>query len=82
MRGISNTVAMVCPDPTKPFSALVLDGVMAGMGDVLTLNLVAPSGDEDYGPLAVERVTAGDIAGLILASPGRCSMATWRRRAR
>jgi LacI family transcriptional regulator len=70
-RGIPNTVAMVCPDPTNPFFALVLDGVMAGLGDVLTLNLVAPSGGEDYGPLAVERAMAGDIAGLILASPGQ-----------
>src|SRR5579863_6870782 len=70
-RGVPNTVAMVCPDPTNPFFALVLNGVMSGLGDVLTLNLVAPNGGEDYGPLTVQRAMAGDIAGLILASPGQ-----------
>ncbi len=44
---------------------------MAGLGEVLTLNLVAPSGGEDYGPLTVQRAMSGDIAGLILASPGQ-----------
>ena len=70
-RGIPNTVAMVCPDPTNPFFALVLDGVMSGLGEDLMLNLATPSGGEDYGPLAVQRAMAGDIAGLILASPGQ-----------
>ena len=36
-RGIPNTVAMVCPDPTNPFFALVLDGVMSGLGKILML---------------------------------------------
>ena len=70
-RGIPNTVAMVCPDPTNPFFALVLDGVMSGLGEDLMLNLATPNGGEDYSPLTVERVMAGDIAGLILASPGK-----------
>ncbi len=62
---------MVCPDPTNPFFALVLDGVMSGLGEDLMLNLATPNGGEDYSPLTVERVMASDIAGLILASPGR-----------
>lgn len=70
-RGIPNTVAMVCPDPTNPFFALVLDGVISGLGDDLVLNLATPNGGEDYSPLTVERAMAGDIAGLILASPGQ-----------
>jgi len=70
-RGIPNTVAMVCPDPTNPFFALVLDGVMSGLGDDLMLNLTTPSGGEDYTSLTVQRAMAGDIAGLLLASPGQ-----------
>jgi DNA-binding LacI/PurR family transcriptional regulator len=70
-RGEPNTIAMVCPDPTNPFFSLVLDGVMTGLGETLSLNLVAPSGGEDYGASTVERAMSGDIAGLILASPGQ-----------
>jgi LacI family transcriptional regulator len=70
-RGIPNTVALVCPDPTNPFFALVLDGVMSGLGEELNLNLATPSGGEDYSPLTVQRAMSGDIAGLILASPSQ-----------
>jgi LacI family transcriptional regulator len=69
-RRAPNTVALVFPDPTNPFFSLVLDGVMSTLGDELTLSLVAPSGGDDYGPLTVQRAMAGDLAGLILASPG------------
>ena len=64
-RGVPDTVAMVCPDPTNPFFTLVLDGVMSGLGEDLMLNLATPNGGEDYGQLTVERALAGDIAGLI-----------------
>jgi DNA-binding LacI/PurR family transcriptional regulator len=70
-RGTPNTVAMVCPDPTNPFFASVLDGVMSGLGEQLTLNLITPNGGEDYGSTTVQRAMAGEIAGLILASPGQ-----------
>jgi DNA-binding LacI/PurR family transcriptional regulator len=69
-RGTPNTVALVFPDPTNPFFSLVLDGVMSALGDELTLSLVAPSEAEDYGSQTVQRAMAGDLAGLILASPG------------
>jgi LacI family transcriptional regulator len=69
-RGTPNTVALVFPDPTNPFFSLVLDGVISALGDELTLTVVAPSGGDDYRPRTVQRAMAGDLAGLILASPG------------
>ena len=64
-----NTVALVIPDPTDPFFSMVLDGILSALGDQLTLNLCAPRRGEDFGPDIVQRAVAGDLAGLIVASP-------------
>jgi LacI family transcriptional regulator len=68
-RQMPNTVALVLPDPTDPFLSLILDGVTSALGDELTLNLVVLRREDASGP-SVQRAMAGDLAGLIVASPG------------
>jgi LacI family transcriptional regulator len=70
-RGVADTVVFVCPDPTNPFFSLVLDGIIETLDESLTLSLLVPSRSDDYDRAMVQRAMAGDLAGLILASPGR-----------
>lgn len=68
--GNPGTVVFVSPDPTNPFFSLLLDGLLDGLDERLTLTLAAPHGGDDYDPLTVRRAQSGDIAALVLASPG------------
>lgn len=65
------TVAFVSPDPTNPFFSLVVDGLADALDDRLSLTLLVPSHGDDYDPSTVRRALAGDLAGLVLVSPGR-----------
>ena len=64
-------VAFVSPDPTNPFFSLVVEGLSAELDDRLSLTLLVPSHGDDYDPSTVRRALAGDLAGLVLVSPGR-----------
>lgn len=70
-RGRRDTVAFVSPDPTNPFYSLVLEGLVSVLDDSLSLTILVPSHGDDYDPSTVQRALAGDLAGLVLASPGR-----------
>lgn len=70
-RGHRDTVAFVSPDPTNPFYSLVLDGIVSVLDDSLSLTILVPRHGDDYDPSTVQRALAGDLAGLVLASPGR-----------
>ena len=65
------TVAFVSPDPTNPFFSLVVEGLSDALDDRLSLTLLVPSHGDDYDPSTVRRALAGDLAGLVLVSPGR-----------
>ena len=67
--GSPGTVAFVCPDPTNPFFSMLLEGLLDGLDDRLSLSLVAPRGGDDYDLATVRRVQSGDLAALVLASP-------------
>jgi LacI family transcriptional regulator len=70
-RGIADTVVFVCPDPTNPFFSLVIEGIVDTLPDSLSLSLLVPKRGDDYEPSTVQRAMAGDLAGLVLASPGQ-----------
>lgn len=65
------TVAFVSPDPTNPFFSLVVEGLSDALDERLSLTLLVPSHGDDYDPSTVRRALAGDLAGLVLVSPGR-----------
>lgn len=65
------SVAFVSPDPTNPFFSLVVEGLADALDDRLSLTLLVPSHGDDYDPSTVRRALAGDLAGLVLVSPGR-----------
>lgn len=68
--GNPGNVVFLSPDPTNPFFSLLLDGLLEGLDDRLSLSLAAPTGGDDYDPQTVRRVQSGDVAALVLASPG------------
>lgn len=70
-RGALDTVAFVSPDPTSPFFSEVIEGILDELADDLALTVLVPKVGDDYEASAVKRALAGDLAGLILASPGR-----------
>ena len=70
-QGRRETVAFVSPDPTNPFFSLVLEGIVAELDDSFSLTVLVPNHGDDYDPSTVQRALAGDLAGLVLASPGR-----------
>lgn len=70
-RGHRDAVAFVSPDPTNPFFSLVLEGIVDELDDSLSLTVLVPRHGDDYDPATVQRALAGDLAGLVLASPGR-----------
>lgn len=70
-QGRRETVAFVSPDPTNPFFSLVLEGIVDELDESLSLTVLVPSHGDDYDPSTVQRALAGDLAGLVLASPGR-----------
>jgi len=70
-QGRRDTVAFVSPDPTNPFFSLVLEGIVSVLDDSLSLTILVPRHGDDYDPSTVQRALAGDLAGLVLASPGR-----------
>lgn len=70
-QGRRDTVAFVSPDPTNPFFSLVLDGIVSVLDDSLSLTILVPRHGDDYDPSTVHRALAGDLAALVLASPGR-----------
>jgi len=70
-RGALDTVAFVSPDPTTPFFSAVIEGILDELADDLALTVLVPKVGDDYEASAVKRALAGDLAGLILASPGR-----------
>ena len=67
--GRPGNVVFVSPDPTNPFFALLLDGLLSGLDDRYALSVVAPRGD-DYDATTVRRAQAGDVAALVLVAPG------------
>lgn len=69
-RGRRDTVAFVSPDPVNPFYSLVLEGMASALDDSLSLTVLWPRGSDDYDQGTVRRALAGDLAGLVLASPG------------
>lgn len=68
--GNPGNVVFVSPDPTNPFFSMLLEGLLDGLDERLSLSLAAPHGGDDYDPQAVRRALSGDIAALVLASPG------------
>lgn len=68
--GNPGNVVFLSPDPTNPFFSLLLDGLLDGLDDRFSLSLAAPSGGDDYDPQTVRRAQSGDVAALVLASPG------------
>ena len=68
-QGRRDTVAFVSPDPSNPFYSLVLEGLVAALDDALSLTVLWPRRGDDYDPSTVQRALAGDLAGLVLASP-------------
>jgi DNA-binding LacI/PurR family transcriptional regulator len=68
--GNPGTVVFVSPDPTNPFFSMLLDGLLDGLDESLSLSLAAPRGGDDYDPLTVRRAQTSDTAALVLASPG------------
>ncbi len=68
--GNPGNVVFVSPDPTNPFFSLLLEGLLEGLDDRLSLSLVAPRGGDDYDSPTVRRAQSGDAAALVLASPG------------
>jgi DNA-binding LacI/PurR family transcriptional regulator len=70
-RGDLNTVAFVSPDPTTPFFSAVIEGILDELDDTFALTVLVPKTGDDYEVSALRRALAGDLAGLILASPGR-----------
>ena len=69
-RGQLESVGFVSPDPTNPFFSMVLEGLTRHLDSAFSLTVLMPEGGEDYNLAAVRRAMAGNLAGLILASPG------------
>jgi LacI family transcriptional regulator len=68
--GNPGTVVFVSPDPTNPFFSQLLDGQLDGLDERLSLSLVAPRRGDDYDAATVRRAQSGDLAAMVLASPG------------
>ena len=69
-RGQLESIGFVGPDPTNPFFAMVLEGLTRHLDRAFSLTVLMPEGGEDYNLTTVQRALAGNLAGLILASPG------------
>ena len=69
-RGQLESVGFVGPDPTNPFLSMVLEGLTRHLDRAFSLTVLMPEGGEDYTLTTVARALAGNLAGLILASPG------------
>lgn len=69
-RGQLESIGFVSPDPTNPFFSMVLEGITHGLGGAFSLTVLMPEGGEDYTLKTVQRALDGNLAGLILASPG------------
>lgn len=69
-RGERDSVGFVSPDPTNPFFSMVLEGLAPNVGSGLAVTVLMPERGEDYDLATVQRALAGNLAGLILASPG------------
>jgi LacI family transcriptional regulator len=69
-RGQLESVGFVGPDPTNPFFSMVLEGLTRHLDRDFSLTVLMPEGGEDYNLSTVQRALAGNLAGLILASPG------------
>jgi LacI family transcriptional regulator len=68
--GNPGNVVFLSPDPTNPFFSLLLDGLLDGLDERFSLSLATPSGGDDYDHQTVRRAQSGDVAALVLASPG------------
>jgi LacI family transcriptional regulator len=69
-RGQLESIGFVGPDPTNPFFSMVLEGLTRHLDRAFSLTVLMPEGGEDYNLTTVRRALAGNLAGLILASPG------------
>ncbi len=69
-RGQLESIGFVGPDPTNPFFSMVLEGLTRHLDRAFSLTVLMPEGGEDYTLATVARALAGNLAGLILASPG------------
>ncbi|HEX6933370.1 MAG TPA: LacI family DNA-binding transcriptional regulator [Streptosporangiaceae bacterium] len=69
-RGELDSVGFVSPDPTNPFFSMVLEGLARKLDSDLSVTVLMPHRGEDYDMGTVRRALAGNLAGLILASPG------------
>jgi LacI family transcriptional regulator len=69
-RGQLESVGFVSPDPVNPFFSMVLDGLTHSLDGAFSLTVLMPERGEDYNLTTVQRALAGNLAGLILASPG------------
>ncbi|MEN3279316.1 MAG: hypothetical protein V7607_456 [Solirubrobacteraceae bacterium] len=68
--GQRDAIGFVSPDPTNPFFSMVLEGLARGVDSALSLTVLVPDRGEDYDLATVRRALEGNLAGLILASPG------------
>ncbi|MGD0927792.1 MAG: LacI family DNA-binding transcriptional regulator [Streptosporangiaceae bacterium] len=69
-RGQLESIGLVGPDPTNPFFSMVLEGLTRNLDRAFSLTVLMPEGGENYSLATVQRALAGNLAGLILASPG------------
>ena len=69
-RGQLESIGFVGPDPTNPFFSMVLEGLTRHLDGTFSLTVLLPEGGEDYSLATAQRAMAGNLAGLILASPG------------
>jgi DNA-binding LacI/PurR family transcriptional regulator len=69
-RGERDSIGFVSPDPTNPFFSMVLEGLARTVDSTLAVTVLIPDRGEDYDLRTVQRALAGNLAGLILASPG------------
>lgn len=69
-RGQLESIGFVSPDPTNPFFSMVLEGLTQSLASTFSLTVLMPERGEDYDLKTVQRALAGNLAGLILASPG------------
>ena len=69
-RGELDSIGFVSPDPTNPFFSMVLEGLARKLDSDLSVTVLMPHRGEDYDLSTVQRALAGNLAGLILASPG------------
>ena len=69
-KGQRDSIGFVSPDPTNPFFSMVLEGLARSLDSDLSLTVLVPDRGEDYDLATVRRALEGNLAGLILASPG------------